>query len=72
VKAEVDQAVQDFRHFTRSDQELKREDTVDVAVDILKRVMASVQRINERPEETRERLYHLIYNATIFIFEVCN
>ena len=36
------------------------------------RIKEAASEINRQPEETREKLYYLIYNATILIFKACH
>ena len=40
-------------------------------MDILKRIKELASEINKQPEDVRERLYYLTFNATVLIFKVC-
>ena len=72
VHAEIKAAQADLESQTRNDQSYRRKDTVEVVKVILERIKAAVTRVNEQSEEVRERLYYLIYNATIITFKACH
>jgi len=50
---------------------MKRKDTVEVIIDLLGRIKAIGNEINQQTEEIRERLYYLTFNATVMIFKIC-
>jgi hypothetical protein len=56
----------------KNDQNMKRKDTVEVMVHIMSRIKKASESLNKQPEEERERMYYLIYNATILTFRVCS
>ena len=58
--------------FTKNDQSYRRKDTVEVVKDIMTRIKDAITEVNAGSEETRQRLYYLIYNATILIFRACH
>ena len=62
----------DYQQHTKNDQELSRKDTVEVCVDILKRIKESAGELNKQPEDVREKLYYLTFNATVLIFKICS
>jgi len=62
----------DLEAFTQNDQSFRRRDTVEVVKDIMRRVKESASEINKQSEDVRERLYYLVYNATILIFKACH
>jgi hypothetical protein len=51
---------------------MKRKDTVEVMVDIMKRIKDAGNDLNSQTEEERERLYYLTFNSTVLIFRVCS
>lgn len=68
----IKKAKDELDHFTKNDQSYRRKDTVEVVLDVMKRVKDAASEINKQSEETREKLYYLIYNATIIIFNACH
>jgi len=64
-------AQNDFQQYTKNDQELVRKDTVDVCLDILKRIKGAASDLNGQHEDIRERLYYLTFNSTVLIFKIC-
>ena len=44
---------------------------MEVCVDILKRIKESAGELNKQPEDVREKLYYLTFNATVLIFKIC-
>ena len=72
VLAELQQAQADMEAYTQYDRSFRRRDTVEVVKDVLRRVKEAASEINQQPEDIRERLYYLIYNATILIFKACH
>ena len=71
VKGKLANAQSDFQTYTKNDQELTRKDTVEVCLDILKRIKEAASILNEQPEDVREKLYYLTFNATVLIFKIC-
>lgn len=61
----------DYTSYTKNDQELSRKDTVEVCLDILSRIKDEASDLNKKPEDTREKLYYLTFNATVLIFKIC-
>jgi hypothetical protein len=49
-----------------------RKDTVEVCLDILKRIKETASDLNKKPEEIREKLYYLTFNSTVLIFKICS
>lgn len=50
---------------------MARKDTVEVCLDILKRIKDAISDLNQKPEDVREKLYYLTFNATVLIFKIC-
>jgi Cilia- and flagella-associated protein 54 len=61
----------DADKFTKNDQNIKRKDTVEVVVDILNRLKATAEEVNKMAQELREKLYHITFNATVLIYNLC-
>ena len=51
---------------------MSRKDTVEVCLDILGRIKAAAGELNNKPEDLREKLYYLTFNATVLIFKICS
>ena len=45
---------------------------MEVVLDSMRRVKEAASELNKQSEEVREKLYYLIYNATIIIFNCCH
>jgi len=43
---------------------------VEVVTDILNRIKSTAEEINKQSQETRERLYHITFNATVLIYKL--
>ena len=71
IKQALADAQTDFNSFTKNDQELSRKDTVEVCMDILRRIKDAASDLNKKTGEVRERLYYLTFNATVLIFKIC-
>ena len=50
---------------------MSRKDTVEVCLDVLRRIKDSAGELNKKPEDVREKLYYLTFNATVLIFKIC-
>jgi transcription antitermination factor NusG len=68
---QLGRAQHDADKFTKNDQNIKRKDTVEVVVDILNRVKAVAEEVNKMSQEMREKLYHISFNATVIIYNMC-
>jgi hypothetical protein len=51
---------------------LSRKDTVEVCIDILTRIKKAASDLNAKPEDVREKLYYLTFNATVLTFKICS
>jgi len=40
-------------------------------VDILNRVKSVAEEVNKMSQEQREKLYHITFNATVIIYNLC-
>lgn len=72
VKKALEDAQKDYQEYTKNDKELVRKDTVEVCLDILKRIKETASDLNKKPEEIREKLYYLTFNSTVLIFKICS
>ena len=72
INAVIKSAQEDLELFTKNDQSYRRKDTVEVVKDIMTRIKDAITELNAESEETRQKMYYLIYNATIIIFKVCH
>lgn len=72
IASALEKAQTDIDKFTKNDKEMKRKDTVEVMVDIMKRIKEAGNELNSQTEEERERLYYLTFNSTVLIFRVCS
>ena len=72
VKNQIQAAQTDFEKFTKGDAELRLKDTIEVCVDILGRLKAVANEVNNLSESEREKLYYLTFNATVLIFKICS
>lgn len=43
---------------------------MEVVTDILNRIKSTAEEINKQSQETRERLYHITFNATVLIYKL--
>jgi hypothetical protein len=71
IKGALAKTQADYQLHTKNDQDLSRKDTVEVCIDILKRIKESASEVNKQPEDVREKLYYLTFNATVLIFKIC-
>ena len=72
ISSGLEKAQADIDKFTKNDVNMKRKDTVEVMVDVMKRIKALASELNEQTEEERERMYYLTFNSTVLIFRVCS
>ena len=72
INNKIQQANSDLIKYTKNDQHYKRIDTVEIVKNVLSRIKDAISLINKETENVRERLYYLIYNATIIIFNACH
>jgi Cilia- and flagella-associated protein 54 len=70
VQDQLRKAQADAEKFTRNDQAIKRKDTVEVVMDILTRIKQTAEEVNKQPQEVREKLYHVTFNATVIIYRL--
>jgi hypothetical protein len=61
-----------YERYTKNDQSLKRKDTVEVVMDIMRKVQKAAEELNKQSETLREKLYYLTFNATVILFKICN
>ena len=71
VRLIIEKAQTDLDTFTENDKSFRRKATVDVVKRIMETVKQAIEEVNQQPEAVREKLYYLIYNATIFNFQCC-
>ena len=45
---------------------------MEVCLDILDRIKKTASELNQKPEDVREKLYYLTFNATVLIFKICS
>lgn len=71
VSRELNNIYNVYQKFAEKDVAVSREDTAEIIADLLAKTQAQLRKILDAGEQAREKLFHLLFNGSLQIYEYC-